>query len=93
MTTPDLGAIIPSGAARKVIYGTYAVAAVVVGGAAAYFLGVGDPIPGVVVGAQAVIAYLAIPVGGLAAANTSTGKHVYDPRENGLGGSAPDVSE
>jgi hypothetical protein len=67
---PNLGNIIASPGARKVIYGTYALAAIVVGGVAAYFLGIGDPLPEVVVGAQAVVAYLGIPVGGLALANT-----------------------
>lgn len=69
-STPNLGNVVESPTARKVIYGVYAVAAVVVGGIAAYFLGVQDPIPEQVIGAQAVIAYLAIPVGGLALANT-----------------------
>lgn len=68
--TPDLGNVIESSRARKVIYGVYALAAVAAGGVAAYFLGIGHPIPQEVVGAQAVIAYLAIPVGGLALANT-----------------------
>jgi hypothetical protein len=69
-STPDLGNVIKNDTARKVIYGTYAVGAVVVGGIAAYFLGIQVPVPTEVIGAQAVIAYLGIPVGGLALANT-----------------------
>jgi hypothetical protein len=68
--TPNLGNVITSGTIRKIVYGTYAVAALIVGGAAAYFLGIDQPIPELVTGAQAVVAYLAIPVGALALANT-----------------------
>lgn len=69
-TPPNIGVVISSAVARKVVYGVYSVGAVVVGGAVAYFLGTGHSIPEVVVGAQAVVAYLAIPIGGLALANT-----------------------
>jgi len=76
----NLGNVISNNKARKIIYGTYTVAAVAVGGVGAYFLGTGHAIPEAVVGAQAVIAYLGIPVGGLALANTSSsstsGDHV-----------------
>lgn len=67
---PNLGTVVTNPTARKVIYGAYAGAAVVVGGVAAYFLGIGHTIPEQVVGAQAVVAYLGIPIGGLALANT-----------------------
>jgi len=69
-TPPSIGVIITSATIRKVVYSIYAVGAVLVGGAAAYFLGIGHSIPEIVVGSQAVVAYLAIPVGGLAVANT-----------------------
>lgn len=69
-STPNLGNVVENTTARKVIYGAYTVAAIVIGGVAAYFLGIQSPIPQEVIGAQAVIAYLAIPVGGLALANT-----------------------
>lgn len=69
-STPNLGNVVENSTARKVIYGAYTVAAIVIGGVAAYFLGIQSPIPQEVIGAQAVIAYLAIPVGGLALANT-----------------------
>ena len=69
-STPNLGNVVENSTARKVIYGAYTVAAIVIGGVAAYFLGIQSPIPQEVIGAQAVIAYLAIPIGGLALANT-----------------------
>lgn len=71
-STPNLGTIIPNDTARKVVYGAYTIAAIVVGALAAYFLGIGQQLPEIVVGAQAVVAYLGIPVGGLALANTTT---------------------
>lgn len=75
--TPNLGNVITSATVRKAIYGVYAGAAVVVGGCAAYFLGTGHNLPEIVTGAQAVVAYLAIPIGGLALVNTasSSGDH------------------
>ncbi len=67
---PNLGRVITNPTARRVVYGVYAVGAFVVGGVAAYFLGIGQPLPEVVVGAQAVAAYAGIGVGALAVANT-----------------------
>lgn len=69
---PNLGVVVTNTTARKIIYGTYAVAALIVGGVAAYFLGVQAPTPEPVIGAQAVIAYLGIPVGALAVVNTNS---------------------
>lgn len=71
-TQPNLGNIISSPRIRKIIYAGYALAAIAVGGFVAYFLGVGSPIPELLVGLQAVVAYLGIPIGGLALANTPT---------------------
>ncbi len=68
---PNIGVVISNPTARKVVYGAYAVGALVVGGIAAYFLGIQHPIPEPVIGAQAVIAYLGIPIGGLALVNTN----------------------
>jgi xanthine/uracil permease len=76
--TPNIGSVITSGTIRKYVYGVYAVAALIVGGAAAYFLGIDVEIPQVVIGSQAVIAYLAIPVGALALANTSSANKPTD---------------
>lgn len=70
VSPPNLGNIITSANIRKIVYGAYAISAVIVGGISAYFLGIGESIPTAVIGAQAVIAYLGIPVGGLALANT-----------------------
>jgi hypothetical protein len=69
-SVPNLGNVITNGAARKVIYGLYVVAAVILGGIAVYFPAVQQPAPEWLLGAQAVIAYLAIPVGALALVNT-----------------------
>jgi len=69
-TPPNIGNVITNSTIRKAVYGTYATGALLIGGAAAYFLGIGESIPQVVIGAQAVVAYLAIPIGALALANT-----------------------
>lgn len=66
----NLGTVVTNNVARRVIYGAYTIAAIGVGGVSAYFLGVQHPVPEMVIGAQAVVAYLGIPVGGLALANT-----------------------
>jgi len=71
-TPPNLGNIIPSGRARKIVYAAYAGGAVVVGGIVAYFLGAGIPLTPEILGAQGVVAYVGIAVGGLALANTSS---------------------
>lgn len=73
-TTPNLGNIITSAAARKVIYGVYAIGVVLIGAvqvafAAAPELG-GQPVWLTV--ALAVAAYLGVPVSALALANTSS---------------------
>lgn len=68
-TPPNVGTFISNALARKIIYGTYAAAALIVGAVAVYFASIGLPVPDAVVGAQNVIAYLAIPIGGLALAN------------------------
>ena len=67
--TPDLGVVITSPKARCAVYGVYIIGALVVGGVGAYFLGIHQPIPEPVIGAQAVVAYLGIPIGGLAFVN------------------------
>lgn len=76
MSTPTpeqtpLGRVITNPTARKIVYGTYAVGAFVIGGVAAYFLGTGHALPEIVVGAQAVAAYAGIGIGALAVVNTS----------------------
>lgn len=69
---PNLGSIITSSTIRKAIYGTYAIAVVVIGAvqvafAAAPELG-GQPVAVTV--ALAVAAYLGVPISALALANT-----------------------
>ncbi len=67
----NLGNIIKNATARAVIYGAYVIAALVVGGIQVAFAATNALQPEWVAQAQAVIAYLAIPVGGLAAINSS----------------------
>jgi hypothetical protein len=74
MSTPstDLGKIITSATARKVIYSTYVILLVIVGAIQVAFAAVSSSQPAWLIGALAVMAYLGVPVGGLAIANTST---------------------
>lgn len=67
----NLGNIVKNATARAVIYGAYVIAALVVGGIQVGFSAVEAIQPDWVGAAQAVIAYLAIPVGGLAAINSN----------------------
>lgn len=75
MTTPtpnDLGTIVGSARARKAIYGTYVIGIVILGATQVGFAAISAGQPDWLTVALAVAAYLGIPVGGLAAANTST---------------------
>lgn len=73
-TAPNLGTIITSAVARKVIYGTYAIGVVLIGAAQVAFASApelgGQPVWLTV--SLAVAAYLGVPVSALALANTST---------------------
>ncbi|SFR76184.1 hypothetical protein SAMN05428970_2026 [Agromyces sp. CF514] len=69
-TVNDLGVIVSSGRARKIIYGGYVLALVAAGGAQVAFADLGIAAPAWLSASVAVLAYLGIPVGGLAAANT-----------------------
>jgi len=73
MSTPNLGVVITNARARRVIYGAYVIALVVAGAAQAWFAALQLAQPSALVGALAVLAYLGIPIGGLALANTSAG--------------------
>lgn len=75
----DLGVVISSDSARRLIYGIYTVLAIIVGGLAVFTTATIHDVPSWLVGAQAVIAYLAIPVGGLAVANSRTRSEVEVP--------------
>lgn len=71
MNNINLGSIISNDFARKVIYATYAVAVVVAGGLQVWFSSVDGIIPAWLDGALNVLAYLGVPIGGLALANTN----------------------
>ena len=66
----DLGVIISSAKARKVIYGGYVLALVGAGATQVAYASLDLSAPAWLVASVAVLADLGIPVGGLAAANT-----------------------
>lgn len=70
LSTPSLGTVITNALARKIIYGVWVVAVLIVGGVQVYFAASDSVQPEWVSGANAVLVYLGIPVGGLALANT-----------------------
>jgi hypothetical protein len=72
ISTPNLGSVITNAAIRKSIYGTYVVLLVIAGALQVYFAATQVAQPQFLVGALAVLAYLGIPVGGLALANAGT---------------------
>lgn len=77
MTTPtsnDLGTIVGSARARKAIYGAYVIGIVVLGAVQVGFAAISAGQPEWLTVALAVAAYLGIPVGGLAAVNTSASR-------------------
>ena len=69
-TPNDLGVIVSSTGARKGIYGTYVLALVAAGATQVAYASLELSAPSWLVASVAVLAYLGIPVGGLAAANT-----------------------
>lgn len=80
LAAPNLGVVIENPMARKWIYGLYAILAIAVGATVAGFLAVTTTLPTWLEVMQAVVAYLAIPIGGLAAVNTNTGKEQVPAR-------------
>ena len=69
----NLGSVITSAVARKIIYGLYVVGGVFFGASSVGFAAFGTGIiPEWVTVGLAVLGYLSIPVGGLALANTGT---------------------
>lgn len=68
----QLGVIVKNAKARAVIYGGYVVAIIVAGGAQVAFASLEIAQPDYLVASLAVLAYLGIPVGTLAVANTNT---------------------
>jgi hypothetical protein len=83
-TPPTLGVVIKNPTMRKSIYGGYAIAMTVFGATQVGFASVSAAQPGWLTVALAILAYLGIPVGGLALANTSSA-----PRETPKPGGAP----
>ena len=69
--TPSLGSVISNPAVRKAIYSVYVIALVVVGALQVAFATLEGPAPQWLTITLAVLAYLGVPVGGLALANTS----------------------
>lgn len=70
--TYNLAAAIPP-KVRRYVYAAYVIAGVVTGCAQAYIAAVGMPQPDPVTGALGVLAFLAVPITGLAAVNTPEG--------------------
>lgn len=71
--TPDnLGTIITSATIRKAIYSAYVIAIIIIGAIQVGVAAISTGQPEWLTVAIAVAAYLGVPVGGLAAANTST---------------------
>ena len=71
-SSPNLGAVIESPRARKIIYGVYILIVFVIGCAQVAYASLELGQPAWLTAAIAVAAYAGIPVGGLAAVNTST---------------------
>lgn len=69
-TPPNIGAIITNPIARKVIYGAYGIVAVAASAYQVFDAATKTADPTWLGGALAVIVFLAVPIGGLAAANT-----------------------
>lgn len=72
MDNQNLGVVISNDKARKIIYGIYAIAVVVVGAVQVYYSAVHLNQPDWLTGSLAVLAYLGAPIGALAAANAGT---------------------
>lgn len=71
--TPDhLGMIVTSARIRKIIYTVYVLVIIIIGAIQVGFAAVSAGQPDWLTIALAVAAYLGVPVGGLAAVNTST---------------------
>jgi len=68
----NLGVIVKNARARAVIYGAYVVAIIAAGAAQVGFAALEQSQPDFLVASLAVLAYLGVPVGTLAVANTNT---------------------
>jgi len=70
--SPNLGSVISNATIRKIIYTVYVVALVVVGAAQVGYAALQLGTPDWLTVSLSVLAYLGVPVGGLALANTGT---------------------
>jgi ACR3 family arsenite efflux pump ArsB len=80
MSTPtpnDLGTVVTSDKARRIIYSVYVIAVVVIGAVQVAYAGA-QVTPEWVTITQQVLLYLGVPVGGLAAVNTKRGKYAAE---------------
>lgn len=69
-SSPNLASVVSNPGIRKAVYTVFVVAVLVAGAAQAAFASLGDVQPEWLTATLNVLAYLAIPVGGLALANT-----------------------
>lgn len=81
MSTPtpsDLGTVVTSDRARRIIYSVYVIAIVLLGAVQVAYASSEAGAPAWVTIAQQVALYFGVPVGGLAAVNTKRGKYAAD---------------
>lgn len=81
MSTPtpnDLGKVVTSERARRVIYSAYVIAVILLGAMQVAYAGAEAGTPVWLNIAQQVALYLGVPVGGLAAVNTKQGKYAAE---------------
>ena len=76
-STPDLGNVVTSPTARRVIYSVYTIAVLVIGAIQIAFAAVGQGQPNWLIATLAIVGYLGVPVGGLALVNTAKPKDDY----------------
>jgi len=79
----NLGSVVTNATARKILYGLYVIAGLIIGGASVAYPLIGAGVtPDWVTAGLAVLGYLAIPFGALALANVGTPVSVgYDSEE------------
>lgn len=81
MSTPtpnDLGTVVTSDKARRIIYSVYVIGILLLGAVQVAYAGSTAGVPEWVTIAQQVALFLGVPVGGLAAVNTKRGKYAAD---------------
>lgn len=66
----NLGNVITNPNARRIVYGAYVIALLVLGAVAVYYVAVGQKLPIQLIGITAVFSFLGIPFGSLALSNT-----------------------